>query len=842
MTTTIPKPGSIPFTDRVTKAKPYEWGYGSTPRTAKLRDELHWKAAVVKDWVNVAIGEGKCEFRKGVRIDLDRARLVTQAYKETEGQPPVIQKARSIEKLCDEMPIFIKSGELIVGDPNGTPDEVRWYPEISVYYMPDAVTRGSFSEMVTDEEKRELIEDIYEYWKDKAVEARVKATLPEELIPIVVGTTTSSAVFNVWEEGKGAPAYDYESLMKEGLKARIERVEAKLKELDSRIAELNPAEYTKKKNNWESMARSGRAILRFSQRYADLAREQARAESDATRRAELGEIATILDWVPANPPRTFHECLQFYWMIEVVGRFLAMSGTGCGVRIDQVWWPYYESDMKAGRIAREKALELVECLFLKVQEVGAAPEWPLCFVGTAGADIFYTPNICGTTPDGKDASNDVSCLVMEALANAHLNQPPVALRYHRNISPQVVDRAIDLLRVGMGHPSFFNEELLEKWGLLRGWSPEDTKNTQVAACVANHLKGKPVTGTSLAEVGGIIMPKILEEVLFKHDNPDEEGEISPPATKDPRDMKSAEEVLDAICERVLFRVKMGVVSWNIGQQVIMDYNPDACNSFLMDGPLERGIDLTELHKECDTWPNVLLFGAMNVADSLSAMQKLVFDDKKYTVDELLKALQANWAGYEEMRQDFLNAPKYGNDDDYADQWVVKLTVRLDETIGQVKDAWGYPVAIDGSTAAAFQMMGLASGATPDGRLAMTYLADGSRSPMSGVDKEGPTAVLNSVAKIPYVHTGLLNQRFMPQFLDEENRHLFAEYLREWYDKGTIPHVQFNVVDSSVLREAQEHPDNYRDLQVRVAGYSAFWVDLPNETQESIIARTEQCLG
>jgi pyruvate-formate lyase len=238
---------------------------------------------------------------------------------------------------------------------------------------------------------------------------------------------------------------------------------------------------------------------------------------------------------------------------------------------------------------------------------------------------------------------------------------------------------------------------------------------------------------------------------------------------------------------------------------------------------------------------MIFFGGINVVDSLAAIQKLVFDDKKYTMDELLKALKTNWAGCEEMRQAFLNAPKYGNDDDFADEWAFKTLTRIVDTTKQVKDAWGYSLTYDGSTAAAYQVAGLTCGASPDGRMASSPLDDGSLSPMTGADRNGPTAVLNSVGKLPFMHSQLLNQRFMPQFLEGENKQLFAQYIREWYEKGTIPHIQFNVVDSAVLRKAQEHPEQYNNLQVRVAGYSAFWIDLAKETQDSIIARTEQSL-
>lgn len=839
--TEIPKPGSISFEDRVTKSVPYEWGYGSTPRTASLRDALYWKAAVTKEWINVAAGVGKCTFREGqtIKVDMDRARLVTRAYRETEGQPWAIRRAKAVEKLCEEMPIFIKPGELVVCDANGAPDEIRWYPETSVWWMPDAVTTGGYSQMVTEEERKEIIEDICEYWKGRCVRDRVWDAMPDFIRPLVSGPTENSVFPQTWEESRTLPGYDYESLFNEGLQARIDKAEAKLKELDDRVGEMDPAEYLEKKHEWQAMAICGRAIIRYAQRHAELAREQAKLEKDDARKKELEELADILDWVPANPPRTFHECLQFQWIIEITAHYLTVCGNGSGVRVDQVWWPYYEADMKAGRITREKALELVECLFLKSQEIGSPLEWPPIFSATAGFDVGWAPNICGSDGYGKDVSNDLSCIAMEALANLHVCQPPICLLYHRDISPDVVERAIDLDRMGMGHPAWHNQDLLEKWCLTRGWSPEDAKKVQLGCCVNPHIRGRAITATGIATVGAIFAVKLLEEVLGLFDTPYVPGK---PELKDPRHMRSADELFDAFCERLLFYMKIGVNSWNLAQQILMEYSPDPCNSFLMDEALERGVDLTKIHKEHDTWPFMVFLGGINVADSLSAIQKLVFDDRKYTMDELLEALRANWEGYEEMRQDFLSAPKYGNDDDYADEWAVRTLTRVHDTVSQVKDAWGWPVTIDGSTAAAFQSTGLMCGATPDGRRSGTPLADGTISPMAGADKNGPTAVLNSVGKIPYMHSQLLNQKFMPQFLEGENKKLFAQYLREWYEKGTIPHVQFNVADSRVLRDAQEHPEKYTNLQVRVAGYSAFWIDLSRETQDSIIARTEQCLG
>jgi pyruvate-formate lyase len=469
--------------------------------------------------------------------------------------------------------------------------------------------------------------------------------------------------------------------------------------------------------------------------------------------------------------------------------------------------------------------------------------WLVTFVPMSGASVFYGINICGTTPDGQDASNDLSCIMIEALANTRLSQPPLAVRYHRNISPDVVERAIDLDRVGDGHPSWINEDLLEKWGLLRGWPEDVAKNTQLAGCVANHVKGKCGGIGGVEGVGNMILPMVLEDALYQGSPPmraPKEIGVPRPRTKDPREMMSSEELLEAVLEWTDWYSRISIVSWNTALQVLEEWLPDPCNSMLLEDPLDRGIDAVKMAKEHDTMPFIYPMGQQNLADSLAAVQKLVFDDRKYTMEEMLGALKANWVGYEEMRQDFLNAPKYGNDDDFADDWMAKVKVGIDRIFTAVSDAWGNTLIPDGSTAAGYQMVGFGCGATPDGRRGMTYLADGSLSPMPGADRSGPTAVLNSAGKVPYFHTDLFNMRVMPQFLEKENRVLFAEYLREWYEKGNIFHIQFNVVNTEELREAQEKPKDYSDLQVRVAGYSAFFVDLPQETQDSIIARTEHC--
>jgi len=515
MAEAIPRPGSISFEERAKKAKPYDWGFGCTPRVARLKDDCYSKAVVIKDWLNVITGVGEISFRKDVRLDFDRARIVTKVYKETEGKAPVIRKAEVVARLCEEFPIFIKPGELIVGDPNSAPNEVRWYPEVSVSYMPEAL-EGGYKHLVTPEEKKEVIEEIYDYWNGKSMEYLVESVLPEETLPFMHRTPINPCFYaDLWNTGRTLMDYDYKVLFEEGVKARIEKAEGKLKELETKCFDMPPADYIEKKNTWKGMIKCGKALIRFAQRHAELAREQAQKEKDPARKKELEEIAIVCDRVPANPPRTFHEALQFFWFNEVVCRFLTIPGNGSGCRLDQVWWPYYEADMKEGRITRAKTLELIECWMLKLEEVGAYAEHPQTFTLASGGEIFYTANIGGSKENGQDASNDLTCLILEAMADVRVNQPPIMFRYHRNVNPDVIERVIELARCGTGHPALFNEDLLERWALMRGYSLEDSKRTQAAGCVAMTCTGKPLDSGFFPVISILAAPKMMEYALYQ---------------------------------------------------------------------------------------------------------------------------------------------------------------------------------------------------------------------------------------------------------------------------------------------------------------------------------------
>jgi len=845
----LENPGINSFEHISVSLKPYEWGLGSTPRTAKLREDLYSKAVVVKDWSEVLSGMGKTTFRKDVKLDTDRAQIVTDSFKKTEGLPQVTRRALMMQDLCEKIPIFIEPDQLLVGDPNSTPNEIRWYPEVSCEYMIDSVKpEGGFGHMVTDEE-RQIIFDICDYWKDKCQEFVVSREIPDDVLPYLSRSPENPCFYaNHWNAGRNILGYDFELLFEEGINARIKKVETKLAELKEKVTEgmqdIRSDVYLEKKRNWEAQIISARAILRFAERYAELSREQADGAADPKRKKELIKLAEICNKVPANPPETFYEAIQFQWLVEVVARFLSGPNNGSGARLDQLWYPYYKKDILEGRITRNEAKELLECWMIRIQALGSHAEHPQLFSLTSGSEVFYTANIGGTHMDGTDACNDLTALILENIATLRMNQPPLMVRMHRNMTDNMLTRITEAVRAGTGHPSLFNEELMEKWALMRGYSEYDAKRTQAAGCVAMNCTGKPLSGSFMTEVGIVAQPKMLEYALFQGSDAFRTGnrvvgsKLTRPKTKDPQEMASAAELLDAHCEQLIFHIKLANISHNIGHQVMMEFCPNPMDSFLLEDTLEQGKDIHKAWAEFDTWPNLISLGYVNVSDSLAAIDKLVFQDKKYTMNQLINSLQKNWEGNEEMRQDFLNAPKYGNDEDFADQWAVTAREKILEATSTIKDAWGRQWDFDGSSVIAYQAMAFGIGATADGRHAANMMADGSRSPSAGSDIEGPTAVLNSVAKVPYLHTELFNQRFMPQFLEGENKALFNAYLREWFDKMTIPHIQFNVVDSNILRKAQDKPDDYPDLQVRIAGYSAYFVDLAPETQESIIQRTE----
>ncbi len=518
-------------------------------------------------------------------------------------------------------------------------------------------------------------------------------------------------------------------------------------------------------------------------------------------------------------------------------RYLEYSTLGVGIRVDQLFGPFYEKDIKEGKLTKEDALDILQLLFIKLNELGLVYS-PTVSSVYGGVASLQAVTIGGIDKTGKDVTNDLTYLTLEAAKQLQLIEPSICLRVHNKTPDKVYDKAVDVIKTGIGYPSLFNDEalmpLFARWGV----PSEDIKNYAVTGCVYIEIPGKNVMRRS---VGYFVLTKCLWWALHQGVNP-KTGEQHGACTPDPATFKSWEDLLNAYLEQVkFFTTKMEQLE-RINLDLYEKYCPRPFYSAVVEGCIETG-------KDCRKWvyPSMLhhftqVIGGTNVADAITAVRKVVFDDKLVTLPELIKIMDKNWEGREDIRQACLNAPKFGNDDDYADIVAKKVQHLGEVAMETVKDRYGFSNRGDGSAVSATYGLAIDTPATPDGRMDGEPFADSTLAPSPGKDKKGPTAVLNSCAKITAEETynHLLNQKFLPKFLEDDLKPVFMSYLKTWKELN-VPHIQFNVVDKKTLQAAQQYPEKYADMIVRVAGFSAYFVDLSRGLQDHIIARTEQSL-
>jgi choline trimethylamine-lyase len=679
-----------------------------------------------------------------------------------------------------------------------------------------------------DDEGRREFDELCAYWEGKAMSDRHQTVFTGDLARYwrYEGTFLWSHLSEL-----GIP--DYEALFKSGLRGRIQSARERLDEIDRAI----PPDYVDQKEFLQAVIISLAAVIRFGERYAELASIMAGKEKDPERKAVLEEISATCAWVPENSPRTFIEAVQFFYFIHLV-RYLEYSTLGIGIRIDHLFAPFYEKDLKEGRISREETLELLQLLWVKFNELGLVYS-PLVSSVYGGVASLQAVTIGGIDKEGRDVTNDLTYLVLEAAESMRMIEPSIVMRVHKATPDKLLSKATDVIRTGIGYPSLFNDEalipLLEKWDV----PAEDAKGYAVTGCVYIEIPGKNMMRRS---IGYFVLAKCLWWALHRGVNP-KTGEQFGAGTADPATFSSWEDVLDAYLEQVrFFTTRIGQLERTcLG--LYSKYCPRPFYSAVVEGCIEKG-------KESRQWvyPSMVhhfmqVIAGTNVADSLTAIKKVVFEDKRVALSELIAIMDRNWEGREDIRQACLNAPKYGNDDDYADSIARMVQHRSEEAIESVKDRFGLSNRGDGSAVSATYGLAIDTPATPDGRMDGEPFADSTLAPLPGADKKGPTAVLNSCAKIDTLQTynHLLNQKFLPKYLEEDMKPKFISYLKTWRDKK-IPHIQFNVVDKETLLAAQENPVKYQDLIVRVAGFSAYFVDLSKGLQDHIIARTEQRLA
>lgn len=793
---------------------------------------------VIKAHRNVTRGLKKEEdgapFRPelNVKLCLERARLLTESYKETEGEPMVTRRAKGLTKILEGMTLFIQPQELIVGNYASRPDCVTHYPDLQWRWIEKAVNNG-YKNILSEGEKEEL-RTIHKYWKSRAVHGMERPLLPEDIRPYWSFNGTFYWAYN-W--AIGTP--NYEKVFRIGIKGIRKEAEEKLEEIKREFSQntINGKEYLDKKGFLEAVIITLNAFTTWALRYAELARDLAKVEENAKRKDELESIGDICSWVSENPPRTLHDAIQLFWFIHLIVDYIEVPLVGSGIRFDTAFYPFYEKDVNEGRITREGAQELVECLWLKFLETGFLHP-PIWSGGGGGGLGWQTLSIGGVNSDGEDVTNEMSYIVLDAIKSARSIQPALALRWHEKTPRELMLKAIDVISTGVAQPAIFNDNAIIPRYLEAGIPLEEARGYSINNCMYPIIPGKNINYRTAA-AGLIMLPKCLELALNRGRDM-KTGQLISIETPDPFTFTSIEDIKDVVLQHYSFYCHKAFAICDVADALYEEYLPRPFLSALLDGCVERAEDLAKWSYL--PWRTLQVLGGINVVDSLAAVRKFVFEEKKLTMAELIDILKSNWEGKEDVRMMFINeAPKFGNDDDSVDLIARDLLYRVTEETKKYKTYHGLPGCVDGSVASTPYAYSVATWATPDGRKAGDAFHDGTISPESGMDKKGPTAALKSISKVDPLKSWnhLFNQSFLPQFLNRDNANVFADYLNTWGELG-IHHIQFNAVGRDEMLDAQIHPEKHSNLIVRVAGYSAYFIDLSKGLQDEIMKRTEQC--
>lgn len=764
-------------------------------------------------------------------ISIERARSWTESFKRTEGLPQIIRTAQAFKDACCEVSVNIWDGELIVG----TTGEYRKCgivtPEFGWQWINEEMdtfpTRPQDPYDITPEQIRELREEIFPYWKGKSVEEVFLARTSQETKRIGVDTgfiDTDSK----WRNGIGEMTPDYvDVLMPKGYGGIKKEAEAHLAE----IAETDGTQ-NDKRNFYKAIILVCEGVITLANRYSAKAAEMAAVEACPVRKAELEKIADICSRIPENPPTSFREAIQFAWFVEMFAIF-SENGLALNIgRFDQFMYPYYKADLEAGKIDHDTALELIELLWLKYSEWA----WTISKNTTgffAGYTNFENLTIGGTKVDGTCAINDLSYLCIEATKGLKTHQPTLSCRIPADCPQEFLMAVADLVSTGCGFPAIHSDRTGYQMLANLGYDPKDAKDWSNCGCVVPHSR-KTYEWTSSCNIS---FTAALEFAL-NQGRSRLTGEKVALDEKDPKTFASYEEIIEAWKKQFAYMVKHGVISLNTAQQIHREqgYRPylSACNEYCM----INGKDLVEGGAKYNIGPVFTGVGLSVTANSLAAIKKLVYEDKVTTLPEMIDALNANWEGYEDLRAKCLAVTKYGNDDDYVDSIAKMLADYYHEEVIAYKDTYGHPYVTAFMGISNYMPTGKVLGATPDGRKATEPISEGV-SPYTGTDKSTCLAAMKSAAKMNHdIHAGgiLLNQRLNQNLLNtDRGKANFGAMLQSYFGLGAF-HVQFNTIDNETLKDAQEHPENYKDLLVRVAGYSAQWVNLSREMQDSIMAR------
>lgn len=777
-------------------------------------------------------------------IDAQRAVLATQSYRLTQNQPRYMVRALMLKNILENMSIYIEDETLIVGNQATKNCNAPIFPEYTMEFVLDELDlfekRDGDVFYITEQTKQQL-RDIAPFWENNNLRARGEALLPDE-----VSVFMETGVFGMegkLNAGDAHLAVNYEKLLKYGLKGYEERARELQRNLD-----LTVPENIDKNVFYRSVLTVIEAVHTFALRYAKLAEQMAERETDPSRKAELMKMADVCSKVPYEPAHTFHEAVQSVWFIQLILQIESNGHSLSYGRFDQYMYPYFKADMDNGKITEAQALELLTNLWIKTLTINKVRSQAHT-LSSAGSPMYQNVTIGGQTTDHQDAVNDLSFLVLQSVAQTRLTQPNLTVRYHRNLNPQFFDECIEVMKLGFGMPAFNNDEVIIPSFINWGVKEEDAYNYSAIGCVETAVPGK--WGYRCTGMSYINFPRLLLCVM--NDGVDlTSGKRFVKGHGSFVDMHSYEELIQAWEESLREMTRYSVIVENAIDKASERDVPDILCSTLTDDCLSRGKSIKEGGAVYD-FISGLQVGIANMADSLAAIRKLVFEENKITQQQLWDAILDDFTSPENQRiQKMLieDAPKYGNDDDSVDQLLVEAyEPYLDEITKYPNTRYGRGpiggIRYGGTSSISANVgQGMGTMATPDGRRAKEPLAEGC-SPAHNCDRRGPTAVFRSVSKLPTEKiTGgvLLNQKMTPQMLStEENKMKLEMLIRTFFNRLHGYHVQYNIVSRETLIDAQLHPENHQDLIVRVAGYSAFFNVLSRKTQDDIIGRTEQTL-
>lgn len=762
-------------------------------------------------------------------ICVERAKLITESYKETEAEPVHIRRAKALAAILSKMTVFIADDELIVGNHTTKARSSPIFPEFSWKWLEaelDRLAKRSGDVFLISEESKSTLRELFPYWDGKTTNERAAALMTQE-----AKDAQAAGVFtvgNYFFNGVGHISVDYAKVLAKGLNGVIAEATTELAHLDV----TNPDDL-KKMHFLRAVVIANEAVINFAERFAVLAEAMAAGEKDPDRKSELEEIARICHKVPAQPATTFWEALQSFWFVQLAIQIESNGHSISPMRFDQYMHPYYLASQDTMPV--EQMQELLDLLWIKFTEINKVRDEGST-KAFGGYPMFQNLIVGGVTRDGEDATNELSYMCLQASANTRLYQPSISVRIHEGTPDALYMKALEVTRLGLGMPAFYGDRFIIPALLSRGLTREDARDYGIIGCVEPQVAGKTEGWHDAAFFN---MAKVLELALNDGVDP-ATGKQLGPKTGVLTSFASFDDVVAAYKAQMEYFVKLLVISDNSVDIAHGERAPLPFLSSLADDCLAKGKSLQEGGAHYNyTGPQGV--GVANVGDSLTALKKLVFDEKAVTLAELKDALDTDFKGREDLRQMLVNrAPKYGNDNDEADELARLGALIYCKEVEKYTNPRGggfqpglYPVSAN-------VPLGTTVGATPDGRKAGTPLADGV-SPVSGRDNVGPTAAIKSVAKLDHVIASngtLLNQKFHPNALQGEPglRNMMAVTETLFTNGGT--HVQYNVVGRDTLLDAQQHPENYKGLVVRVAGYSAFFTALDKALQDDIIARTE----